>query len=89
MDGWISVEDRLPDKDGEYIVYAQDEFSSFSLRIWDRNVVVAGYYKFGKWFWTDAINEYEINEIVTHWMPLPEPLREEEQRKYFEEREGE
>lgn len=36
-------------------------------------VVVAEYYK-GSWTWYD---EYSLEGIVTHWMPLPElPERE-------------
>lgn len=34
MDGWIKIEDRLPDKDGNYIVYAQDENSPHDEGIW-------------------------------------------------------
>lgn len=75
MDGWISVEDKLPDEDGEYIVYAQDESSLPNEGIWYENVVVVAYYRFDEWTWYEDDNEYDITDIVTHWMPLPEPPR--------------
>lgn len=76
---WISVGERLPDTDGDYIVYAQDEGSLPNEGIWYENIVVIAYYRSGEWFWYDGIDEYEINEIVTHWMPLPEPPRMEKE----------
>lgn len=75
MDGWISVEDKLPDEDGEYIVYAQDESSLPNEGIWYENVVVVAYYRFDEWTWYEDDNDYDITDIVTHWMPLPEPPR--------------
>ena len=54
---WISVEDRLPKKEGLYLVYTKkgyieiDRFAIFDV----------GYY------WV------ELEDYVTHWMPLPEP----------------
>ena len=70
---WISVEDRLPDKDGCYIVTACDEWCSCGEGIWyDTVVVVAEYYK-GSWTWYDGGREYSLEGIVTHWMPMPNP----------------
>ena len=76
---WISVEDRLPENDGSYLV----TMNSF------------GGYKYidVRWFAKDgeAVNEYELAgqenvwyyhdsewgyisiDSVTHWMPIPEP----------------
>lgn len=79
MDGWISVEDKLPSKNGKYIVYAQDENSPHGEGIWYENIVVLAEYAFGEWTWHENGNEYDISGIVTHWMPLPDPpLMEEE-----------
>lgn len=58
---------------GEYIVYAQDENSPASEGVWYENVVIVAEYAFGEWTWDEHGNEYYITDIVTHWMPLPEP----------------
>lgn len=31
------------------------------------------------WIWYENGNEYDITDIVTHWMPLPESPRMEEE----------
>lgn len=73
---WISVKDRLPDSDGIYIVTACDEGCSAGEGIWyDTVVVTAEYYK-GGWTWFDGGTEYDLDGIVTHWMPMPEPPEE-------------
>ena len=76
MSEWISVKDRLPDKTGRYLVIknriAQDCFGG------NRTDIVILRFFVDKGFRMpthipDWINE-EINEEVTHWMPLPEML---------------
>ena len=70
---WISVKDRLPDKDGCYIVTACDEGCSCSDGIWyDTVVIEAEYYK-GEWSWNENGTEYDITDLVTHWQPMPNP----------------
>jgi hypothetical protein len=62
---WISVEDRLPREQGEYIVhrgFAEPTFSDFFNGEW---IEVYRGQCCGETF-TD----------VTHWMPLPEPPNE-------------
>lgn len=70
---WISVDDRLPDKTGRYLVLknriAPDYLGG------DRTDIVILRFFVDKGFRMpthipDWINE-EINEEVTHWMPLP------------------
>ena len=68
---WISVEDRLPEKDGCYIVTACDEGCSAGEGIWYSTVVVVAEYYKGSWTWYDGGSEYSLEGIVTHWMPLP------------------
>lgn len=75
MDGWIKIEDRLPDNIGEYIVYAQDENSPASEGVWYENVVIVAEYGLGEWTWNENGIEWDISGIVTHWMPLPDPPR--------------
>ena len=62
MSEWISVEERLPDKNKPVI--AADRFGE----------VFEATYGFGRW--TPAYDEYET-AAVTHWMPLPSPPGEE------------
>jgi hypothetical protein len=59
---WISVEDRLPEKIGYYLVV--------------RNINKVTTRKFDEWitgsrkrFWHSGGED----ESITHWMPLPEP----------------
>ena len=71
---WISVEDRLPDETGRYLAVkkriAPDELGG------NRTDIVILRFFVDKGFRMpthipDWINE-EINEEVTHWMPMPE-----------------
>ena len=55
---WISVDERLPDKEGTYLTYTDKDrmlFDSFCI-----------YPSIGTKFWIGG------NGKVTHWMPLPE-----------------
>lgn len=64
---WISIKDRLPKSDEYVLTYYID-------KIWDETGVR-----------TDTIREdvnafmsaYQMKQEVTHWMPLPEPPKEE------------
>ena len=69
---WISVKDRLPDAAGMYIVTACDEWCSHGEGIWYDTVVVVAEYSGGCWNWNDNGTDYDIDDLVTHWMPLPE-----------------
>ena len=62
---WISVDDRLP-KTGEYVVCIakRNPFSRFM-------PMVARIENNG---WVNPITEQYISE-VTHWMPMPQPLK--------------
>lgn len=60
---WISVEDRLPEDDASYLVWASDCGES----------EVALYYGDGEWLTEDLEN---LTRFVTHWMPLPEHPKE-------------
>ena len=55
---WISVEDRLPENNTDYLIYSQGEV--FVCRYWGN---------IGKWLSGDA--RCSNNQLVTHWMPLP------------------
>ena len=71
---WISVKDRSPDKTGRYLVL-KNRIAPDCLGGNRTNIVILRFFV-DKGFRIpthipDWINE-EINEEVTHWMPLPE-----------------
>lgn len=80
---WIPVTERLPDKDGDYLV-----FKRFAGNAWSDVVSFAkdgrkvSECTFGKkwpnvWYYYDSEWGYIRADAVTHWMPLPEPPEEE------------
>lgn len=64
---WISVKDRLPDRDGEYVVYGQTEAMRELLPdvepIW-----ICNYYKQYGFYNLELRREYDF---ITHWMSIP------------------
>lgn len=54
---WISVDERLPDKEGVYLVYTYKGYMKIS--------------KYSGWGIDDEASFDDF--FVTHWMPLPEP----------------
>ena len=60
---WIPVTERLPEDDDDVLIMSSGSISM-------------GYYSVYNEYWADYINVY--NSDVTHWMPLPEPPKEEE-----------
>ncbi len=66
MSEWISVKDRLPERDGRYIVFT-DRNCVTTARFYVPMTFHDGYCRKGGW---------QYNRKVTHWMPLPEPPEE-------------
>ena len=61
---WISVKDRLPENDEMKLI-----------TLWDCNSMrMAYYYEQELWI----CNGVDVTGFVTHWMPLPEPPKENE-----------
>lgn len=57
---WISVEERLPEEDGYYLVYTKYGYIEVErYKTWDDDDLDGGYW-------------WEFEGLVTHWMPLPE-----------------
>ena len=61
---WISVDERLPEENGRYLVYVSIRHLVFEGLTM---VVIVGYNK------TNGFDVVIGEETVTHWMPLPEP----------------
>lgn len=77
---WIPVEERLPEKQGEYIVFADGKVTTDMYIVCD---------EIERWLHYDgSLNEFYIDPYsskptreppypkVTHWMPLPQPPKE-------------
>lgn len=58
---WISVEERVPENDDDVLIITEFGISM-------------GYYDIYRDYWVDYTNG--DSNIVTHWMPLPEPPKE-------------
>lgn len=73
--GWISVKDRLPEEKGTYLVFAPTYHGGSSSGL-DCNDGIM----FARWkkHWSIEVGCHKIPNCVTHWMPLPEPPKEEE-----------
>lgn len=71
---WVPVAERLPSKSGTYIVHCDDSAEPYDERIWGDSVVIEADYYPGGWCWNENGTEYDLDGIVTHWMPrfLPE-----------------
>lgn len=84
MSNWISVKDRLPDANGDYLCYCP-----ILLGV-GRVIPLYGVYGFlldaeqnedlsfkgekgAVWYFYDSEYGYCAKRSVTHWMPLPEP----------------
>tara|TARA_R110000803_G_scaffold210685_3_gene283197 strand:- start:1800 stop:2033 length:234 start_codon:yes stop_codon:yes gene_type:complete len=71
---WISVEDRLPEKDDFYLILKDED----DIKVWYFIRRSDGIY------WNSRHTEKHwllSNDPVTHWMPLPEPPKLDEQNK--------
>ena len=69
---WISVKDRLPDKDMD-VVYL-GEVWRYGVKTYDSSGVCHFYKETaGGWFDTTPQDGDHQSTEVTHWMPLPPP----------------
>ena len=60
---WISVDDRLPEDIGYYLVVYRDKYNGST------SIALDNYVKCGAGEWWAS----EFTRNITHWMPLPEP----------------
>ena len=71
-EGWISVEDRLPDEEIPVLIIFNGEIV-IGERRWDNPGFEDTYKAF--WYWDDPTDDGQDwgRDEVTHWMPLPKP----------------
>ena len=58
MTNWISVNDRMPDRRGTYLVHCRFRDGQTEIKVK---------------LWTPSLGFTSQPKAVTHWMPLPEP----------------
>lgn len=77
--GWISVEDRLPESDGDYLVCDTNDgdYGVYGC-FFD-----SGYAEFGSWgsdydpYTHGSLDsKWYKEDTITHWQPMPEPPKE-------------
>lgn len=79
---WIPVTERLPDKDGKYLVHKNIFGDSYVSAIWfAKDGRKVSRYDFENrwenvWYEYDSEYGYVAIDSVTHWMPLPEPPKD-------------
>lgn len=80
---WIPVTERLPEEDGQYLVFRDYEYLPIKQCGFAKNLRALSKWDFA-WLHKDRggfygyDSEYGYHEVgyVTHWMPLPEPPKE-------------
>ena len=71
---WISVKDRLPEDNVDVIVYAVSNNGGYTIVITFHTHKLYGLNIEG---WAPPWQYFFMNYTITHWMPLPEPPKEE------------
>ena len=65
--GWISVKDRLPDEQGTYLVFRKEPYG----------MITIAWYSGHENGWLALDGGFYADGVLTHYMPLPEPPKEE------------
>lgn len=79
---WIPVTERLPEEDGEYLVwFGRNMFEHYAeVRYFAKDGEAVDKYDLrhekNVWYYYDSEWGYVACCNVTHWMPLPEPPKE-------------
>ena len=78
--GWISVKDRLPESEVFVIVIVSGKYRNITF---DKAIELAEYSPDEGWI-LELFPECTNHMNVTHWMPLPEPPKEDEKTRWNE-----
>ena len=76
---WISVKDRLPEKDGAYLTVINlfGYRSSINVHYFAKDGEAVDEYNLAGekdvWYFYDSEYGYVPTDSITHWMPLPQP----------------
>ena len=76
---WISVEDEPPKENGRYLVrYKRDVNLGDEETVHEDEIRIMRFFVDDGWRYPIICNDHVrlVNEEVTHWMPLPEPPKE-------------
>jgi len=68
---WVSVEDRLPDSEDEYLIYPEGKYSGPTL-YFNIHCDIHGHVK-NAFESESEYGEVSQHNYITHWMPLPTP----------------
>lgn len=72
--GWISVEDRLPEYDKTVLVVNEDGYMHTAVRIKGSIAMIDEWQiKFGVYFMENDVWDEDEQGKITHWRLLPEP----------------
>jgi hypothetical protein len=80
---WIPVSERLPDKDGTYICFNRGAYGKWTQAVrFTKDARKFDEYTFknkwkNQWLMYDSEYGYYAVDSITHWMPLPNPPKEE------------
>lgn len=74
---WISVDEALPENEGEYLVFTKKKNIKVMPFFTERNASASVYGRgFCEWVKGRRTNDYDWWKpvgYITHWMPVPEP----------------
>ena len=79
---WIPVTERLPDKDGSYLVFQKHSYGTNITTVrFAKDARKVNEYDFvdnwkNAWYKYDGEWGYFTLSDVTHWMPLPQPPKD-------------
>lgn len=76
MSEWISVKERLPEKDGWYLVYAPRYWGNSKIYGLDGLAYSNFKHNYKDHWGIERGTGRGWPGIVTHWMPLPDPPKE-------------
>lgn len=74
-DGWIPVDERLPEEDGTYLVTFKNGIKVCMVGYGSCERTVLGH-PIGHGWYSLEETQYYVEDSIIAWMPLPEPYKE-------------